>query len=482
MRDGSFHCIRVILALGSFAGVFVFSKSGGERGPLEWVCVTVRIVATLFCLLSGCAAAVTPAVPVSVHILPNGMKVVALEDHNIPNVALYLIYRAGSRNERPGSTGISHFLEHMMFNGSKKYGPHEFDRIMEKNGGSNNAFTTRDVTVYSDWFSKSALDLILSMEAERMQHLSFDPAIVESERKVVIAERRTTVENDPFGFLLEQLYATLYKRHPYRWPVLGLPPDIQSWTIPDVREYYERGYGPNNCVMTAVGDFRAAELFHLVELHFAAIPRRDRPAPVDQAEPPQDGERRLDIHRLARAPQQLFGYHVPASSHPDHWALEVANSMLTYGHSSRLYRRLIQHDHSAVAVTSWLRFSFDPSEWIISIDLRQGATPGKADEGLDEEILRLQTSLVTSHELKAAKNKLLTEHARATRTNSGIAEQLGNYEVFFRDYRKLFEMDDEIGKVTAKDVQQVARKYLQKTNRAVATLNPVAYRTQEAGQ
>ncbi len=163
------------------------------------------IVTRAFGIVLACLAVTVPGTareyPVSDHALPNGMKIIVREDHRIPNVALYLFFRVGSRNERPGITGISHFLEHMMFNGSKAYGPQEFDRVMEKNGGSNNAYTTRDVTVYSDWFSRRILDLVLSMEAERLRNLALDPAMVESERNVVLSEWRTTVQNDNFGLL-----------------------------------------------------------------------------------------------------------------------------------------------------------------------------------------------------------------------------------------------------------------------------------------
>src|SRR5690348_15629140 len=189
-------------------------------------------------LIAACALLSLPLLgqkaEVKTTTLTNGMKVLVQEDHSIPNVALYIFYRIGSRNERPGTTGISHFFEHMMFNGAKKYGPGEFDRTMEAAGGSNNAYTSRDVTVYQDWFPRSALDLIFDLEADRIENLSFDPKIIASERGVVASERRSSVDASNFGILFEQLYSTAFSAHPYQWPVVGWMVDIDNWTMDDL--------------------------------------------------------------------------------------------------------------------------------------------------------------------------------------------------------------------------------------------------------
>src|SRR5215475_9335817 len=192
--------------------------------------------------------------PVVDKTLKNGMKVLVQTDHSIPNVALYIFYRIGSRNERPGTTGLSHFFEHMMFNGAKKYGPGEFDRVMEAGGGSNNAYTSNDVTVYQDWFPSTALDLIFDLEADRIQNLSFDPKMIQSERGVVASERRTSVDGNNFGLLNEQLQATAFSAHPYQWPVVGWPSDIENWTMDDLKHHFEMGYSPSNATMVVSGD------------------------------------------------------------------------------------------------------------------------------------------------------------------------------------------------------------------------------------
>jgi len=200
---------------------------------------------------------------IKTQTLANGMKVIVQEDHAIPNVAMYFFYKVGSRNEHPGATGLSHFFEHMMFNGARKYGPKEFDRNMEKNGGSNNAYTTNDVTVYTDWFPTSALELMFDMEADRIGDLAFDPKMIESERGVVYSERRSSVDNNNAGLLEELAEATAFEAHPYHWPVLGWPSDIESWTMEDLKNHWSMGYAPNNCVMVIVGDVQFDQVIAL---------------------------------------------------------------------------------------------------------------------------------------------------------------------------------------------------------------------------
>src|ERR1700682_3308141 len=218
--------------------------------------------------------------PVRTYTLKNVMKVLIHEDHSIPNVALYIFYKIGSRNERPGTTGLSHFFEHMMFNGAKKYGPGELDKVMEANGGSNNAYTTQNVTVYQDWFPRSAMPLIFDIEADRIQNLSFDPQKIESERGVVASERRLRVDNDNGGLLDEQLWATAFIAHPYQWPVVGWMSDIEHWTIEDLKHHFEMGYSPNNATMVVVGDVSPEEIFQLCEKYIEPIPTHAPPPPV----------------------------------------------------------------------------------------------------------------------------------------------------------------------------------------------------------
>ena len=272
----------------------VVPYSHEARGRASWF-------GTLFPVL---LPAIDPAA-VHTHTLQNGMKLIVEEDHDIPNVAMYLFYKVGSRNERPGITGISHFFEHMMFNGAKKYGPKQFDIEMEKAGGRNNAYTTDDVTVYTDWFPSTALRLMFDMESDRIKDLSFDPTIIESERGVVASERSTRTDNSNFGLLYEQLNAAAYTAHPYGWPVVGWPSDIKGWTMEDLKAHFRMGYAPNNCVMVIVGDVATDEVLKLAKEYMEPIPRHDPPPPVRTVEPAQLGERRVNIVKRSELPLQF---------------------------------------------------------------------------------------------------------------------------------------------------------------------------------
>jgi zinc protease len=413
--------------------------------------------------------------------LDNGMKILVQEDHNIPNVAMYFFYRIGSRNERPGATGLSHFFEHMMFNGSKKYGPKQFDIQMEKNGGNNNAYTTEDVTVYTDWFPSAALELMMDMESDRIRDLNFDPKIIESERGVVYSERRLSVDNSNFGALSEQLQAAAFTAHPYHWPVVGWPSDIESWTMQDLKDHFRMGYAPNNCVAVVVGDVTAPAVFALAKKYLEPIPRQAPPPPVRTKEPEQQGERRVTLNKAAQLPIEMVAYHTPESKSADDTAIEVLTALLTKGQSSRLYKRLVDQEQLTISVRGLRQESLDPSLLVFVLNPRSGVEPARAESALFEELARLQSTPVGEPELRKAKNQLLADHYRGLKTIAGRANLLGEYEVFYGDYRRLFSAERDIEAVTAADVQRVARKYLGAANRTIATLVPAAVKpAQEA--
>ena len=406
------------------------------------------------------------------HILSNGMKVLVQEDRNIPNVAMYMFYRIGSRNERPGITGISHFFEHMMFNGAEKYGPKQFDNEMEKAGGNNNAYTSEDVTVYTDWFPGTALELMFDMESDRMRALAFNPKIIDSERGVVYSERRTSVDNNNQGLLYEQLNAAAFVAHPYHWPVVGWPSDIEAWTMDDLKAHFKMGYAPNNCVMVVVGDVTDEKVMALAKKYIEPIPSQPPPPAVRTKEPAQLGERRVTIRKSAQLPIQLVAYHVPEAKDADTTVLEVIDAILSSGQSSRLYKRMVDHDQIVLNVGARGQRNLDPGLFIFSMTPRSGIDTAKTEAVLFEEIEKLCGEKVSDEELTKAKNQLLSSHYRSLKTIAGRANLLGTYEVFYGDYNKLYTTEQEINKVTAADIQRVASKYFVSTNRTVATLIP----------
>jgi zinc protease len=411
---------------------------------------------------------------VRTHTLANGMKVIIEEDHDIPNVALYLFYKVGSRNERPGITGISHFFEHMMFNGAKKYGPKQFDVEMEKAGGNNNAYTSNDVTVYTDWFPRTALRLMFDMEADRIRDLAFDPKLIESERGVVASERSTRTDNSNFGLLYEQLNAAAYTAHPYGWPVVGWPSDIQAWTMEDLKSHFKMGYAPNNCVMVVVGDVAVDEVLALAKEFMEPIPKHDPPPPVRTVEPPQLGERRVNIAKSSELPVQLVSWHVPQASHADIPALEVLSAVLSEGRSSRLYSRMVDREQLALAASTEVERMLDPGQMIAFIRPRAGVATIATEKALFEEIEKVRSTEVPADELRKAKNQLLTNFYREMKTISGRANQLGTAEIFLGGYEQMYGTPSRLEAVTAADVLRVAKQYLAPNQRTVATLIPEA--------
>jgi zinc protease len=427
-------------------------------------------------LLACLAMAAVPLPAQSLKIeefqLANGMKVLVHEDHDVPSAAMYFFYRIGSRNERPGTTGISHYFEHMMFNGAKKYGPKQFDVEMERAGGRNNAYTTRDVTVYTDWFPPSALELMFDMEADRIRDLSFDPKIVESERGVVYSERRSGVDNNPFGALYEQVNAVAYVAHPYQFPVIGWPSDIESWTMDDLKAHFKMGYAPNNCVLVVTGDVRAAEIAALAKKYLEPIPRQEPPPAVRTKEPEQQGERRIELRRPAALPIVLVSYHVPETKSSETHVLQVLSTILSGGRSSRLIRRLVDQEQVVLSVNAGAQQSLDPGQLIVSMQVRSGNDPRKAESLLYEEFEKLARGGVTAEELERAKNQILAELYRGLRTIAGKANLIGSYEIFRGGWSRLAETEKLIRAVSAEDVKRAASKYLTATNRTVGTLIP----------
>ena len=404
--------------------------------------------------------------------LANGMKVLVQEDHSIPNVALYIFYRIGSRNERVGTTGVSHFFEHMMFNGAKKYGPGAFDKTMEAGGGSNNAYTSNDVTVYQDWFPASILPLIFDLEADRIRDLSFDPKIIDSERGVVASERRTSIDNNNFGILREQLWAAAFTAHPYHWPVVGWMSDIENWKMEDLKRHFAMGYSPSNATMVVVGDVTADQIFALAKQYIEPIPSHDPPPPVTTVEPEQRGERRVEVRKFAQLPIVMMAYHAPKVGTPDHTALEVLQTVLFSGESSRMYQRLVDKGQLAINVGGNITSGFDAGVFQITVQPRAKVDTKDVEKAVYEELDKVATTPISDHELQQAKNILLARFYRSLQTISGRANLLGSYEVFRGDYHKLYTQSEEYNAITAADLQRVAKKYFGENNRTVATLVP----------
>ena len=402
--------------------------------------------------------------------LENGLQIIVWPDHDIPNVALYYFVRAGSRNEYPGITGLSHFFEHMMFNGTEDLEPGEFDRIMEAAGGQNNAFTSNDVTVYQDWFPRSALETIFEIESERLQNLEFEPEAIENERGVISSERHTRVDNNNASKLLEQVRATAYVAHPYQFPVIGWPSDIESWTQEDLEAFYRTYYAPNNITMVVVGDVTPEEIFELAEDYLEDIPAQDPPEPVRTVEPEQQGERRVVVETPAQTPMLHVAFHAGRAADPETLAMGLLLSILVDGDSSRLHRLFVEEEQLAIAVGGLQFEGFDPGLVYFYATLPPGGDIALLEQRLFEELARIAADGVDESELTKARNIALADFWRGMATINGKAAALGEAAVFHGSYERAFELAQQIEAVSGDDLKAAAADVFRRSNATIGAL------------
>ncbi|SFF86249.1 Predicted Zn-dependent peptidase [Duganella sp. CF458] len=432
----------------------------------------LKILATMLAYAAASyAQAALTADQVKTFTLNNGMKFIVLESSSIPNATMYTFFKVGSRNEAPGTSGLSHFFEHMMFNGSKNYGPKMFDRTMEANGGSNNAYTSSDVTVYQDWFPASSLETIFKLEGDRIGHLSIDPKMVDSERGVVLSERSTGLENSNAQMLMQDLDSVAFVAHPYAIPTIGWESDIKAWTQKDLENYFRTYYAPNNAVSVIVGDVKVEEVKKLATKYMGSIPKRAAPPAVRTVEPEQKGERRVFVAKpSATSANLIVAYKVPERASADTYALSVLQSILTDGKTSRLYKALVE-TQLATSVNAAAGDGFDPGLLYIMTVAAAGVEPAKIEKALLEAVDKVVKEGVNQDELLKVKNTKLLDIYRLQETINGKAQMLGNYEVFNGDYKKAFDAPAAYEKLTVADIQAVAAKYLKKSQRTIGVLD-----------
>jgi zinc protease len=430
----------------------------------------------LFLLLSLLLATISEAglkENVFETVLPNGLKIILLENHKAPLVTFQVWYRVGSRNEAWGKTGLSHMLEHMMFKGTERIGPEEFSKIIQENGGNDNAFTSYDYTAYFENLNADRIQVSINLESDRMQNLLLREQDFRTERMVVMEERRLRTDDNPQAVLVEQVMATAFQIQPYRWPIIGWMEDIARFTLDDLKTYYKTYYNPVNTFLVVVGDFNKEELLAKIEKAFGSSPKGVAPEQEKDVDPPQIGERRIFVKKEAQLPSLVMGYHVPNLREQDSYVLEVIATLLSGGKSSRLYRNLVREKRLVLSADADHSLtSRDPRLFSLSADLLPGKEVAEVEKALDQEVERLQKEPVGKQELEKAIHQLEASFIFAQDSLFYQAMLLARHEIAL-SWKTIDDYLPSIRKVSPEDIQRVAKKYLIPDNRTVGILVPL---------
>ncbi|MDP9129276.1 MAG: insulinase family protein [Candidatus Binatota bacterium] len=438
----------------------------------------LRRITLLVVLLAISFPAAASAAQVQEFILDNGLKVLLLEDHKSPAVTFQVWYRVGGRDEKDGKSGLAHFLEHMLFKGTPTTQPEEYSRIIAKNGGRSNAFTTSDMTVYFATMSRDKIHIQLDLEADRMANALLGDTYFEPEKKVIQEERRLRTEDNPGSALYEIAASVAYTIHPYRRPVVGWMEDIQSLTRQDLVDFYKLYYAPNNAVIVMVGDFDSDEMLAKIKAAYGKIPRGPEPPKLTMVEPSQRGEKRVTLKKEAELPMLILFHHAPNLHSPDSFALDLLSIVLAGGKSSRLYQELVYQKRLVRGIDAdYSAVSKDATGFSISAQLLPGAEPANVEQQIDRSLDKVKAELVSERELQKAKNQVEAAFIFAQDSIFGQAMKVGYYEMV-GGWRLVDSYLDNMRKVTREDLRRVAQKYLQRDNRTVGTLIPTKAKTQ----
>lgn len=405
------------------------------------------------------------------EILKNGLKVIFIEDHSAPVATFQVWYKVGSLDEPEGKSGISHLLEHMMFRGSKNYPGNVFSKIIQSQGGIDNAFTTKDYTVYYQRLSPSKLDISIELESDRMANLLFSSQDFELEKKIVLEERRQRYEDDPENLIIEEVIGLAFKSHPYRKPVIGWTEDIKSINLEDLKNYYRQYYCPGNAFIVVGGDIKIDELKEKIKKKFENIPSCS-PVRRNFYEPKQYGEKRVIMKKNTSLPMLVMAYKVPAYPNKDSLSLEVLSTIMGEGKSSRLYRILVTEKALAVDVsTSNSPLSRDGFLFFVVASVKDVDNVDKVEKIIKEEIEKIKNEPPKEEEIEKAKNQLEASFLFSQDSVFGHALYLGKFEIL-GSWKLLERYKEDIMKVTARDVQEVAKKYFNFDNLTVGVLLP----------
>jgi len=438
--------------------------------------VTLRRLAALGLVgVLGFAAAPVKKIQFTDTKLKNGLRVIISEDHSAPVFAVAVNYNVGSRDERKGRTGFAHLFEHMMFKGSANVGPGEHPHLVFANGGSMNGTTNKDRTLYYEILPANQLDLALFLEADRMRSLDITAANLENQRNAVQEERRLGVDNQPYGRTFEVRDELAFDNFAYKHSVIGSMADLSAATVDDVSSFFKTYYAPNNAVLSIVGDVDPKVTLEKVRKHFESIPSQPAPPAVDITEPAQKEERRTTIEDgLARLTRLDMVYKTPPSGSPDDDALRVLGTVLSSGRSSRFYENIVRQKQLAPNVSAFGGESRGPNLFSVVGTVNPGKTVAELEAAIEAEIERVKAGPIEGWEIEKARNNARNQLVNSLGNAIDRAITLGEDALFYNNPDRINTRADSIAKVTAADVQRVAKQYLVKTGRTVVITVPKA--------
>jgi zinc protease len=435
------------------------------------------LLATLLFALAGTAAAQTSNLRVDLKEtrLANGLRVITVEDHNAPVVAVNVTYNVGSRNEKEGRTGFAHLFEHMMFQGSENVGKSEHFILVYNNGGTMNGTTNEDRTNYFEALPANQIELALFLEADRMRSLAVTQENLDNQRNAVQEERRIGLDNAAYGKSGELQQELMYDNFAYKHDTIGSMADLNAASVADVQAFFKMYYAPNNAVLTVVGDFKTADALAIVKKYFDAIPRQPDPTPPDMTEPEQKAERRASVDDvLARLARVSIAYKTVPGNTADFYALQVLANILGGGSSSRFNQKLVREKEMVTNASSFAQETRGVGGFYITATPRPNFKNDDVEAAVYAEIARLQNEPIADWELQKAKSGARRNYINSLQSSLGRANSIGQYAVYYGDPNLINTRIDKVNAVTKDDVQRVAKKYLVQTNRTVVITVPKA--------
>lgn len=400
--------------------------------------------------------------------LDNGLHVILHEDHSTPIVAVTIMYHVGSKNETAGRTGMAHFFEHLLFEGSENIGRGQFSKFVENAGGALNANTSQDRTFYYELLPSNQLELGLWLESERLLHAKVETIGIETQREVVKEEKRQRIDNQPYGNLFGATLDAAYDVHPYSWAPIGSMEDLNAAQEQDFIDFYKTFYVPNNAVLSIAGDFDPAQAKALIKKYFAGIPRGTKEIPRPTVvEPINKGEVRDTVKIKDQLPMIVQAYHIPAQGTTEFYAVDMLNQILAQGESSRLNRALVEEKQLALFSSAFTYNVEDPGLTLAFSLANMGVDPKQVEDAMNEEVERLKKELISEKEFEKLRNQIESNFVQANSTVAGIAETLANYHMYYGNANLINTEIERYMAVTREDIMKAANKYYNPANRVV---------------